>query len=62
MGNKKDIEKIISNAAASIEMEGLHVEEEYKEWCRQVLRNEITMDEYMRRLLEKVGIKRDSDS
>lgn len=57
-----DIEKAINNAAASVEMEGLHVDEECKEWCREVLRNEITMDEYMKRLLEKVGIKRDSDS
>jgi hypothetical protein len=61
MENKKDIEKIISNAAASIEMEGFYVDEECKEWCREYLRDEITMDEYMKRLLEKVGIEYNPD-
>ena len=61
MENKKDIEKIISNAAASIEMEGFYVDEECKEWCREYLRDEITMDEYMKRLLEKVGIDYNPD-
>ncbi len=61
MKNKKDIEKIISNAAASIEMEGFYVDEECKEWCREYLRDEITMDEYMKRLLEKVGIEYNPD-
>ena len=61
MENKKDIEKIISNAAASIEMEGFYVDEKCKEWCREYLRDEITMDEYMKRLLEKVGIEYNPD-
>lgn len=59
--NNFDIEKAINNAAASVEMEGFYVDEECKEWCREYLRDEITMDEYMKRLLEKVWIEYNPD-
>ena len=50
------IEKAIKNAATSLEMEGMHVDEQSKEWCRMLLENEITMEEYIRRVKEKVGV------
>ena len=46
------IDKAIENAAASIEMEGFHVRNEYKEWCMQYMRNEITMEELNEKLEE----------
>ena len=55
--NDIDIERAINNAVANVEMEGFHVDEECKEWCREYLRNEITMDEYMKRLLDKFGLE-----
>lgn len=50
------IDKKLESAVASIEMEGFHVRNEYKEWCMQYMRNEITMEEYMHRLKELVGV------
>ena len=52
-----DIEKAIANAAASMEIEGLHVDEQSKEWCRKVLRGEMTFEQYMELAKEKAGIK-----
>ena len=45
--DEKTIEKAINNAAASVEMEGYHIDEQSKEWCRQLLRKEITTEEYI---------------
>lgn len=39
------IDKAIKNAATSVEMEGYHIDEACKEWCRQLLRKEITMEQ-----------------
>lgn len=50
------IDKKLESAVASIEMEGFHVRNEYKEWCMEYMRNEITMEEYMHRLKELVGV------
>lgn len=50
------IERALENAVASIEIEGFHVNEEYKEWCRQFMRDEITMEQYIQRLKESVGV------
>lgn len=41
------IEKAIANATASLEMEGFTVDEQTKEWCRQLLNNEITIEQYV---------------
>ena len=37
------IDKSIANAVASVEMEGLHIDEQSKIWCKQLLLKEITM-------------------
>lgn len=50
------IEKAIEIAAASTEMEGLQVDEQSKEWCRRLLRGEITMEQYIRMAKEKAGV------
>lgn len=56
MIDKEKIEKAINNSLASIEMEGFYIDEECKEWCRQLMQNEITMDEYIERVKKQVGI------
>ena len=50
------IDKAINNAAASVEMEGFIIDEQCKEWCRQVLENKITMEQYIQLVLEQAGI------
>ena len=50
---EKDIERAIENAAASIEMEGYHIDEQFKELGRQLVRDEITMEEYVQRIMLK---------
>lgn len=52
----ESIEKAIENAAASVEMEGFHIDEQSKVWCRQLLLKEITMEEYIRRVKQKAGL------
>ncbi len=49
------IEQAIQNAAVSVEMEGLHIDEQSKEWCRKLLHGEMTKEEYIRRVLQKAG-------
>lgn len=50
------IENAIKNAAASVEMEGYHIDEQSKIWCRQLLRNEISMEEYIELVKIKAGV------
>ena len=33
----RDIEKAVNNAAASVEIEGYHINEQTREWARQLL-------------------------
>lgn len=47
MNGNKPIEQIIENAAASVEMEGYTIDSKSKEWCQKLLRNEITIQEYI---------------
>lgn len=49
-------EKAISNAAASLEMEGFVVLPEYKELCEKLLNKEITMAEYITAVKAMQGI------
>lgn len=56
---EKSIEKSIKNAAASVEMEGFQIDEQSKEWCRQLLRKEITMEQYILLVKKKVGLVTD---
>lgn len=50
------IDKSIKNAVASIEMEGFHIDEQSKIWCKQLLLNEITMEEYISKVKQKAGV------
>ena len=52
----KSLDKSINNAAASVEMEGFHIDEQCKVWCKQLLLKEITMEEYIRRVKQKAGV------
>ena len=56
MSDEKTIEKAIKNAAASVEMEGYRIDEQSKEWRRQLLRKEITMEEYISLIKKKAGV------
>ena len=47
----------MENAAASVEMEGYTIDSKSKEWCRKLLRNEITMQEYISLVKKKAGVK-----
>lgn len=53
---KKSFDKSINNAAASVEMEGFHIDEQSKAWCRQLLLKEITMEEYIKLVKQKAGV------
>lgn len=53
---QNSVDKIIANAAASVEMEGFHIDEQAKEWCRQLLNKKITKEEYINLLKEKAGV------
>ena len=57
MNGNKPIEQIIENAAASFEMEGYTIDSKSKEWCRKLLRNEITTQEYISLIKKKAGVK-----
>ncbi len=50
------IDKSIANAVASVEMEGFHIDEQSKIWCKQLLLKEITMEEYIDLVTRKVGV------
>lgn len=52
----KSLDKAISNAAASVEMEGFHINDQSKIWCKQLLLKEITMEEYIKRIKQKAGV------
>ena len=54
---KQSIDKSIKNAVASVEMEGFHIDEQSKIWCRQLLLKEITMEEYIIRVKQKAGVR-----
>ena len=45
--NHVTIDQSIADAVASVEMEGLHVDDDPKDWCRMLLRHEITLEQYL---------------
>lgn len=51
------IDNAISNATASLEMEGLLVSDELKELCIKMINKEITMEEYIKLAMELKGVK-----
>ena len=56
MSHEESINRSIANAAASVEMEGFCVDEECKDWCRLVLLNQMSKEEYQNLLLKKAGV------
>lgn len=44
------LQKAMANAEASINMEGLYISDACKELCQKLLKNEITFDEYMKKI------------
>ena len=52
----KSYDKAIENSVASVEMECYQIDEQSKEWCKKLLLNEITMDEYIELVKLKAGV------
>jgi hypothetical protein len=52
----KSYDKAIENAVASVETEGCQIDEQSKEWCKKLLLNEITMEEYIVLVKLKAGV------
>ena len=52
----KSYDKAIEKAVASVEMEGCQIDEQSKEWCKKLLLNEITMEEYIELVKLKAGV------
>ena len=50
------IDKAIDNAAASVEREGFYIDEQCKEWCRKLLNNEISMEQYISLIKQSAGV------
>lgn len=50
------IDKAIENSAASVEMEGFSIDEQCKNWCRQLLQGELTMEEYIVLVKQRIGV------
>lgn len=56
MNREESIEKSVSNAAASVEIEGYQVDKDCRDWCKKVLLGEMSKEDYYRRLLIKAGV------
>lgn len=54
--SQKEIEILLNNAEASLNMEGLTVSEYTKSLCKKLLSKEITMAEYLELVKQKVGV------
>ena len=50
------IDKAIENSAASVEMEGYSIDEQCKDWCRKLLKGELTMEEYIVLVKQRAGV------
>lgn len=51
------IDKAIENSAASVEMEGFVIDDQCKNWCRQLLQGELTLEEYIILVKQRFGVK-----
>lgn len=49
-------DKVIENAVASVEMEGYQVDNECIQWCKKLLENEISMEQYIALVKQKTGV------
>ena len=50
------MEETIQTSVAIIEMEGFHIDEQSKNWCRMLYNNQLTMEEYIELVKEKAGV------
>ncbi len=55
MSLEEAVNKSIANAVASVEMEGYHVDDECRVWCKKLLMKEISFEQYLAYAKEKVG-------
>ncbi len=51
-----EVEKEVNNACASVEIEGYTIDEQCRAWCKQLLKKEITFEEYILLVKEKSGV------
>ncbi len=51
-----EIENEVNNACASVEIEGYTIDEQCRAWCKQLLKKEITFNEYILLVKEKSGV------
>lgn len=56
MSYEESIIRSVENTAAAVEMEGFRIDEECKDWCRLVLMNQISKEEYLNLLLKKAEV------
>ena len=50
------VDKAIENAVASVKMEGYTVDSECVQWCKQLLENKISMEQYIALVKQKLGV------
>ena len=50
------VDKAIENAVASVKMEGYTVDSECVLWCKQLLENKISMEQYIVLVKQKSGV------
>ncbi|MEE0957152.1 MAG: hypothetical protein UH734_03575 [Ruminococcus sp.] len=50
------LNQMIESAASSVEMEGYSIDSQSKTWCKQLIKNEITMSEYIELVKRKAGV------
>lgn len=51
-----EIERSIRTATVSLEMEGLRVNEQCIDWCRQMLSGKISLEEYLKLVTMEAGV------
>lgn len=54
--SEMQIEKTVKIAVASLKMEGLNVDEQVKKWCKDLLKKEITLEEYILLVKTRAGV------
>lgn len=50
------IEQTVENAIASLKMEGYQIDSDCVQWCKKLLANEISMEQYIALVKQKSGV------
>lgn len=50
------IDKAIKSAIASVQIEGYNVDNECVEWCKLLLENKLSMEQYISLIKQKSGV------